>query len=55
MTSFADSSFQPPPEAEAFYIEEETIVLCPDSCESVQGDAMAKLDVRYGCDVGYVE
>jgi hypothetical protein len=42
-------------EADAFYIEDETIHLCPDSCEAVQGDAMAKLDVKYGCDVGYVE
>lgn len=42
-------------ETEAFYIQDETIILCPESCDAVQGDAMAKLDVRYGCDVGYVE
>lgn len=42
-------------EADAFYIDGDTIILCPDACGAVQGDAMAKLDVRYGCDVGYVE
>jgi hypothetical protein len=42
-------------EPDAFYIEEESIILCPDACDAVQGDAMATLGVRYGCDVGYVE
>ncbi len=42
-------------EPDAFYIAEDTIHLCPTACEAVQGDAMAKLDVRYGCDVGYVD
>ncbi len=42
-------------EPDAFYIDDETIVLCPAACEAVQGDAMAKLDVRYGCDVGYAD
>ncbi|MBL8743728.1 MAG: hypothetical protein JNK04_21610, partial [Myxococcales bacterium] len=42
-------------EPNAFYIEAGTITLCPEGCSAVQGDALATLDVRYGCDVGYVE
>lgn len=42
-------------EPDAFFIDGDTISLCPEACSAVQGDAMAKLDVRYGCDVGYVE
>jgi hypothetical protein len=40
-------------EANAFYIANETVILCPEACALVQGDPMAKLDVRYGCDVGF--
>ncbi|NJK32342.1 MAG: hypothetical protein HC927_07995 [Deltaproteobacteria bacterium] len=40
-------------EAEAFYIANETAILCPQACAQVQGDAGAQLDVRYGCDVGF--
>ncbi|MEZ4382596.1 MAG: hypothetical protein R3A79_14760 [Nannocystaceae bacterium] len=41
-------------EAEAFYIDGDSVVLCPEACAVVQGDLAAKLDVRYGCDVGYI-
>jgi hypothetical protein len=40
-------------EAEAFYIANETVILCPEACAQVQADAAAQLDVRYGCDVGF--
>lgn len=40
-------------EANAFYIEESTIFLCPETCAAVQADAGAQLDVRFGCDVGF--
>lgn len=40
--------------ADAFYISGGTIFLCPDACALVQADAAARLDVRYGCDVGFV-
>ncbi|HET6584332.1 MAG TPA: hypothetical protein VFG69_12810, partial [Nannocystaceae bacterium] len=40
--------------ADAFYIENATIFLCPDACALVQADAAAQLDVRFGCDVGFV-
>jgi hypothetical protein len=40
-------------EPEAFYIANDTVILCPDACALVQADPNAKLDVRYGCDVGY--
>ena len=39
--------------ADAFYISAGTIFLCPEACTLVQGDAAARLDVRYGCDVGF--
>jgi hypothetical protein len=41
-------------EPEAFYIDGDSVVLCPEACAVVQGDLAAKLDVRYGCDVGYI-
>ena len=37
----------------AFYIANDTVVLCPEACALVQGDAAAQLDVRYGCDTGF--
>lgn len=40
-------------EADAFYIENATVVLCPAACAEVQADPGAKLDIRYGCDVGF--
>lgn len=40
-------------EADAFYIVDATVTLCPQSCAEVQADPNAKLDVRYGCDVGF--
>lgn len=39
--------------ADAFYISADTIFLCPEACTAVQGDAEARLDVRFGCDVGF--
>jgi hypothetical protein len=39
----------------AFYVEAETIHLCEQACSALQSDAKAKLDVLYGCDVGFVE
>lgn len=41
-------------EEDAFYIFNGTVFLCPQACAEVQADAMAQLDVRYGCDVGFV-
>lgn len=40
-------------EPDAFYIENATVVLCPAACAEIQADPAAKLDVRYGCDVGF--
>lgn len=40
-------------EPDAFYIADAVVHLCPEACALVQADAMAKLDVRYGCDVGF--
>lgn len=40
-------------EAEAFYIDADTIFLCPEACAAVQADTGAQLDVRFGCDVGF--
>lgn len=40
-------------EASAFYIQESTISLCPETCATVQADPGAQLDVRFGCDVGF--
>lgn len=40
-------------EPDAFYIDSGIVFLCPDACALVQADAMAHLDVRYGCDVGF--
>ncbi|WP_437912337.1 hypothetical protein WME73_34645 [Sorangium sp. So ce302] len=34
----------------SFYIENDMITLCPDACRLVQDDAMAAVDVLYGCD-----
>lgn len=39
--------------ADAFYIDSETIFLCPEACAVVQADMTAQLDVRYGCDTGF--
>lgn len=40
-------------EADAFYIENGQVSLCPQSCAEVQADPKARLDVRYGCDTGF--
>jgi hypothetical protein len=41
-------------EPNAFYIMDASVQLCPETCALVQADVSARLDVRYGCDVGYV-
>jgi len=41
-------------EPEAFYIDADMVILCPETCEVVQADLMANLEVRYGCDVGFI-
>jgi hypothetical protein len=58
-------AMQPPPiafhqvvdlaacEPNAFYIANDSVILCPDACALVQADSLAQLDVRYGCDVGF--
>ena len=40
-------------EADAFYIADDAVHLCPAACAEIQADTAAKLDVRYGCDVGF--
>ena len=40
-------------EAEAFYIANDMVLLCPQACDLVQADPAAQLDVRFGCDVGF--
>ena len=40
-------------EADAFYIADGMVQLCPQACAEVQADPAAALDVRYGCDVGF--
>lgn len=37
--------------ADSFYIESETIKLCPDACSVVQKDDKAKLAILFGCDI----
>jgi hypothetical protein len=37
--------------ADSFYIENQTIKLCPDACSAVQKDAKAKLAILFGCDI----
>jgi hypothetical protein len=41
-------------EPDAFYVEANEIVLCAATCTVVQADLSARLETRYGCDVGYV-
>jgi hypothetical protein len=40
-------------EPDAFYILAGQVTLCPEACAEVQADPKARLDVRYGCDVGF--
>lgn len=40
-------------EPDAFYIADDFVHLCPSACAEVQADTKARLDVRYGCDVGF--
>ncbi|WP_437587038.1 hypothetical protein [Sorangium sp. So ce1000] len=36
--------------AGSFYIQNDTITLCPDACRAVQADPAAAVNVLYGCD-----
>ncbi len=38
-----------------FYIEADTIKLCPTACDLVQNDANAEIDVLYGCELGGID
>ena len=38
-------------DAMSFYIDMDTIILCPEACAPVQADDMAKLTVSYDCGV----
>lgn len=38
---------------ESFYITDDMVWLCPESCVTIQADPAAQLDLRYGCDVGF--
>lgn len=38
---------------DAFFIDSDIVMLCPEACAVVQADLQARLDVRYGCDVGF--
>ncbi|MEZ4221269.1 MAG: hypothetical protein R3B13_10080 [Polyangiaceae bacterium] len=38
-----------------FFVDADTVHLCPDACANVQGDLQAELTVRFGCDVGLVK
>lgn len=40
--------------ADAFFVEDEIIHLCEAACDAVQEDVTAKVDVSFGCDVGFV-
>lgn len=42
-------------EADAFYVENDTIHLCPQACTLVQSSPDAQIDLTFGCDVGFVE
>ena len=37
-------------QADAFYIEDEQIHLCPDTCNAVKADSSAKIDVLFTCE-----
>jgi hypothetical protein len=41
-------------ETDAFYVQGDTIHLCPLSCDTAQSDLSSTIEVRYGCDVGFV-
>jgi hypothetical protein len=39
----------------SFYVDQETIILCPEACDVVQSDPGAAIGVRFGCDVGFAK
>lgn len=40
-------------EADAFYVANDTIYLCPEACALVQSSPDAQIDLSFGCDVGF--
>ena len=42
-------------DAASFYVDQETIILCPEACDVVQSDPGASIGVRFGCDVGFAK
>ena len=40
-------------DASSFYIDSGMVFVCPAACDPIQGDVGARLEVRYGCDVGF--
>jgi hypothetical protein len=36
-------------QSNAFYIQDSRIFLCPDTCNTVQADEMASVDVLFTC------
>jgi hypothetical protein len=40
-------------DAQAFWVDDVSIHLCPAACTAVQSDDAAALELRFGCDVGY--
>ena len=44
-----------PGETTQFYIEADTIKLCPTACILVQSDPDAEIDILYGCELGGID
>ncbi|MBK7585143.1 MAG: hypothetical protein IPI67_33755 [Myxococcales bacterium] len=42
-------------DAGAFYVENDDMYLCPGACAAVQADSQASIDIKFGCDVGFVK
>lgn len=42
-------------DAGAFYVENDGVYLCPGACAAVQADSQASIDIKFGCDVGFVK
>lgn len=41
-------------EADAFYVENDSVILCPEACTQVQSTPDVEVDLSFGCDVGFV-
>lgn len=42
-------------DASSFYVDADTVHLCPEACDGVQADPQAAIQVEFGCDVGFVK